>query len=334
MYTNIVKSTIKVAATAALGLGLVGGTNLLADNYPSKKPINMVVGFGIGGSADRMTRSMTTFLSDELETRVKVVNKKGAGTQIAANYVLKKPADGYTVFASTFAPYLANTILSGNAKYKMTDFDFLNIQWFDFELFALNKNSKYNSMMEVIEAIKNKPKTVKAAVVQGSGGHLMLKLLLEKLNIPQENLNLVTYSSGGKARTAVAGGQVDLIAISAQGSESIREFLKPIAIVKDERMKQWDAPTLNEAIASSGIKLPVFSGSMRGFAVSKEFKKNYPQRYVKLVDGIKRTLATKGVQKFLKKSDIGYTWTGPEQSNRLIQESFEIFKSYSYLVKK
>ncbi|MBU3014708.1 tripartite tricarboxylate transporter substrate binding protein [Poseidonibacter lekithochrous] len=334
MYTNIVKSTMKVAATTVLGLGLIGGTSLLADNYPTKKPVNMVVGFGIGGSADRMTRSMTTFLSDELETRVKVVNKKGAGTQIAANYVLKKPADGYTVFASTFAPYLANTILSGNAKYTMTDFDFLNIQWFDFELFALNKNSKYNNMMEVIDAIKNNPKTVKAAVVQGSGGHLLLKLLLEKLEIPQENLNLVTYSSGGKARTAVAGGQVDLIAISAQGSESIREFIKPIAIVKDKRMKQWDAPTLNEAIKASGKELPVFSGSMRGFAVSKDFKAKYPKRYVTLVDGIKRTLANKSVQSFLKKGDIGYTWTGPEESNRLINESFKIFESYSYLLEK
>jgi putative tricarboxylic transport membrane protein len=332
MYRNLLSTTKKVVATSIVGLGLLSGSTLFADSYPSK-PINMVVGFGIGGSADRMTRSMTTFLSDELDARIKVINKKGAGTQIAANYVLRKPADGYTVFASTFAPYLANTILSGNAKYKMEDFDFVNIQWFDFELFALNKNSKYNNIMEVINEIKNNPKKVKAAVVQGSGGHLMLKLLLDKFNIPQENLNLVTYSSGGKARTAVAGGQVDLIAISAQGSENIKEFIKPIAIVKDKRVKQWDAPTLNEAIASSGIKLPVFSGSMRGFAVSKEMKTKYPKRYKKLVDGIKRTLAEKSVQKFLKKNDIGYTWTGPEKSNKLILESFDIFKKYAYLLK-
>ncbi len=257
------KSAVKIAGVSVLGLGLLSSTSLMADNYPAK-PINVVVGFGIGGSADRMTRSMSTFLSDEIGQRIKIVNKKGAGTQIAANYVLKKPADGYTVFASTFAPYLANTILSGGAKYKMEDFSFVNIQWFDFELLAVNKNSKYNNMVELLKDIKNNPKTVKAAVVQGSGGHLIIKLLLEKYGIPQENLNLVTYSSGGKARTAVAGGQVDLIAISAQGSESIREFLKPLAIVKDKRMKQWDAPTLNEAIKPLGIELPVFSGSMRG----------------------------------------------------------------------
>ena len=96
-------------------------------------------------------------------------------------------------------------------------------------------------------------------------------------------------------------------------------------------MKQWDAPTLNEAISSSGIKLPVCSGSRRGFAVPVTFKEKYPERYTKLVDGIKRTLANKGVQKFLKKNDIGYTWSGPEQSNKLIQESFEIFKTITSL---
>lgn len=331
MYKNMIKSVLKTAGISLLGLGFLF-SNLNAANYPSK-PINLVVGFGIGGSADRMTRTMSTFLSDEIEERVKVINKKGAGTQIAANYVLRKPADGYTVFASTFAPYLANTILTGGAKYSMDDFDFINIQWFDFELLALNKNSKYNSLVEVLNAIKNNPGEIKASVVQGSGGHLILKLLLDRYGIPQDNLNLVTYNSGGKARTAVAGGQVDLIAISAQGSESIREFIKPIAILKDKRMKQWDAPTVNEAVAELGIKVPVYSGSMRGFAVSDKMKEKYPERYKTLTEAMQRTLATKDVQKFLSKSDIGYTWTGPEKSNELIKESYEIFKKYSHLLK-
>ena len=107
MKIGIMKSAIKVAAVSVLGLGLLT-TSSQAKDYPTK-PVNLVVGFGIGGSADRMTRSMSTFLSDELGGIVKVINKKGAGTQIAANYILKRPADGYTVFSSTFSPYLATT---------------------------------------------------------------------------------------------------------------------------------------------------------------------------------------------------------------------------------
>lgn len=330
---SLIKQSKKTLATllcsSLLGLPALS----LADNYP-KKPINFVVGFGIGGSADRMTRSMSTFLSDELGERVKVINKKGAGTQIAANYVLKKPADGYTVFASTFSPYLGNTILSGGAKYQIEDFSFINLQWFDSELIAVNKEVKFDNLIDLLNEIKNKPKSIKAAVVQGSGGHLVLKLLLDQYGIPQENLNLVVYSSGGKARTAVAGGQVDLIAISAQGSESIREFLKPLAVVDEKPLESWDAPTLNTVLAPLNIKLPVFKGSMRGFAVSKKMQEKHPQRFAKLVDAVEKTLANEEVKKFLQKNEIGYDWVGPEKSNQLIMESFQIFKQYSHLLSK
>jgi len=331
--TDLLSRSAKMLGTAALACTMFISSSVGADKYPSK-PINLVVGFGIGGSADRMTRSMSSFIADTMDAYVKVINKKGAGTQIAANYVLKKPADGYTVFASTFTPYLANTILSGGAKYKISDFDYLNIQWYDYDLIAVNNKTKFKSLPEVLNEIKNKPKTVKAAVLQGSGGHLLLKMLMEKYGIPAENLNLVTYQSGGKARAAIAGGQVDLIAISAQGSESIREYLTPLAIFKKDRHPQWDIPTVNEAIKPLGFQVPLFSGSMRGFAVSAKMKKEHPKRYTFLVDSIKKTLAKKEVQKFLKKSQIGGTWTGPEKSNALLKNTFEVYKKYGYLLKK
>jgi len=325
------KSVAVTLATATLCVGAFSG-NAVADEYPTK-PVNMVVGFGVGGSADRMTRSMATFVADELGEPLKVINKKGAGTQIAANYVLKRPGDGYTVFASTFAPYLSNTILNGNASYAIEDFTYINFQWFDFDLIALNKDSKFNSLQEVLEQIRDQPKSVKAAVVQGSAGHLMIRLLLDANNIPQENLALVTYNGGGKARAAIAGAQVDLIAISAQGSEGIREFLKPIAVVRDDPSDKWDAPTVNEALKGLQVSVPVLPGSMRGFAVSTEFKQKHPERFEKLSLAIQNTLARKDVQKFLKKSDIGGVWVGHEKSNALMKQNFDVFKKYAHLLK-
>lgn len=331
--TDLLSKSAKILGGAALACTMLVSSSVAGGKYPAK-PINLVVGFGIGGSADRMTRSMSSFISDTMDARVKVINKKGAGTQIAANYVLKKPADGYTVFASTFTPYLANTILTGGAKYKIQDFDFLNLQWYDYDLIAVNSKTKFKSLPEVLDEIKNKPKTIKAAVLQGSGGHLLLKMLMEKHGIPSENLNLVTYQSGGKARAAIAGGQVDLIAISAEGSESIREFLTPLAIFKEEAHPKWDVPTVNEAIKPLGYQLPFFSGSMRGFAVNAKMKKEHPERYAMLVNTIKTTLAKKEVQKFLKGNKIGGTWTGPEKSNAILVNSFDIYKKYGYLLKK
>ncbi len=75
---KLVKAVGKVSTVTALSLSVLVPSMAVADNYPNK-PINFVVGFGVGGSADRMTRSMAGFVSEELGQPVKVINKKGAG---------------------------------------------------------------------------------------------------------------------------------------------------------------------------------------------------------------------------------------------------------------
>jgi len=302
------------------------------DDFPNQ-PITMVVGFGVGGGTDQMARAVSTYFAEELGQPVQVVNKKGAGTLLAANYVLSKPHDGYTIFASGFNPYLTNTVLEGNADYTLDDFAYLNFQWFDEDLIAVYKDSKYQNLPELLKDIKAHPKTVKASVVRGSGGHLMAKLLLELYGIPSDSLNLVTYNSGGKARAAVAGGVVDFIVISAKGSESIREYIRPLAIVSDEDERDWNAPAINKALAPLGLEVPVLQGTIRGFATSAEFKRNYPQRFAFLTAAMKRTLENPKLQALLKRSSISGRWTGPEQSERIMKFNFEASKKHSYLLK-
>ena len=323
--------TLKIAACALSLPLLMSATSAIADNYPNR-PIEAVVGFGTGGSADRMTRIMSNYLAEELGAPVRVTNRPCAGTQIAANYILNAPDDGYHIFSSTFAPYLTNSILAGNASYSVDDFSYINFQWFDQDLIAVNKDSGFNSLVDVLEAIKNEPGKIRASVVQGSAGHLMARILLEAYDIPQDHLNLVTYNSGGEARTAVAGGQVDLVLISAQGSESIREFLTPLAIVSEERVEQWDVPTINEALEPLNIEVPVLQGSMRGFAVTSEFERTYPDRFNTLVQAMQSALAKKELQDELRGNEIGGLWVGPEKSTKLMKENFETFQKYAHIL--
>ena len=306
---------------------------VIADDYPDR-PVTFVVGFGVGGSADRMTRTMSPFIAQALGQPVQVINKQGAGTLLAANYVLEQPHDGYTVFASGFSPYLSNTILEGNAEYTIDDFAYLNFQWFDEDLIALNKDSQYASLPELLEGIRDHPKTVRAAVVRGSGGHLMAKLLLHLSGIPQENLNLVTYNGGGLARAAVAGGVVDFIIISGEGTESISEYVRPLAVFSRQRNPEWDAPTLNEAMASTGIRIPVLPGSIRGYATTAEFKRLYPERFEKLARALETALGNEELIELLDRGSIGRRWIGPEESESTMRETFGIFKDYSYLLKQ
>lgn len=308
--------------------------SVLADEeaYPTQ-PITMVVGFGVGGGTDQMARAVSTYFAEEVGQPVQVVNKKGAGTLLAANYVLSKPSDGYTIFASGFNPYLTNTILEGNADYTLDDFAYLNFQWFDEDLIAVYKDSKYQSLPELLEDIKAHPKTVRGSVVRGSGGHLMANLLLELYGIPLDSLNLVTYNSGGKARAAVAGGVVDFIVISAKGSESIREYIRPLAIVSEEDELDWNAPAINKALAPLGIEAPVLQGTIRGFATSAKLKQEHPERFKFLAEAMKRALANPDLKAMLKRSSISGRWTGPEKSEEIMRRNFAASKKYSYLLK-
>jgi putative tricarboxylic transport membrane protein len=327
-------SSAAVAATIrSTGLEPMASTHEQDDDEFPVRPVTIVVGFGVGGSSDRMTRSMSKSIGDELGQPVQVINKRGAGTLLASNYVLNQPHDGYTIYASGFSPYLSNTILEGNADFTIEDFAYLNFQWYDEDLIALNKDSKYKDLPELLEAIRTQPKTVRASVVSGSGGHLMAKLLLEVNGIPPDNLNLVTYNSGGLARAAVAGGVVDYTVISAEGTEGIREYIRPLAIVSNQRNPKWDAPTLNEALEPMGIRVPILPGSIRGFATSAEFKRNYPARFNKIANAMKNALESEELLTKLDQMAIGSRWTGPEQSEITMQTTFSIFENYSYLLK-
>lgn len=334
MFERIAQTGRKVLMTgtlAALLASLTMTAPVAADDFPDR-PMDLVVGFGTGGSADRMTRAMSNFLSEEMGVPVRVTNRPGAGTQVSANYILSRPDDGYTLYASTFAPYLTNTILTGGAEYAIDDFSFINFQWFDLDLIAANKDSGFEDLPSLLEEIRDNPGQVRASVVQGSAGHLMVRLLLEEAGIPQENLNLVTYNSGGEARSAVAGGQVHFTSISAEGSEGIREFLTPLAVINDERIDQWDAPPINEALEPMDLEVPVLQGSMRGFAVSSEMERQYPERFEALSEAIQNTLARKDVQDHLASNDIGGVWVGPERANELMRENYEVFEQYAHLL--
>jgi len=339
-YVNNRLSAIKLVAVRLSWLSCfisianinIASANETVQSYPSK-PVTMVVGFGVGGGTDQMARSLSAYLAKELGQPVQVINKKGAGTLIAANYVLSKPDDGYTIFASGFNPYLTNTILEGNADYGIDDFAYINFQWFDEDLIAVFKGSKYQSLPQLINDIRDKPKQIKASVVRGSGGHLMAKLLLEINNIPQSHLNLVTYNSGGQARAAVAGGVVDFIIISAKGSESIREYIRPLGIVSNEDHQGWGAPAIAKAVAPLKVEVPVLQGTIRGFATSASFKEKYPERFTILAKAMQRALQNKDLKALLKRSSISGQWTGPEQSEKLMKINFKLFERYAYLLK-
>jgi tripartite-type tricarboxylate transporter receptor subunit TctC len=302
-----------------------------ADDYPNQ-PLEIIVPFGKGGSTDRMTRIMTKLLKEELTQPVGIKNIPGEGTLLGTSYFLNQIQDGYFLFSSTFSPYLTNTILSGKSSYTINDFEILNMQWFDYDFIAVHKDSSFNTLADLLNHLKKNSSTLTVALMYRSSGHLLFKLLLKELSIQKSHVKIKFYNGGKEARAALINKKVDFIVISAQGSKYVREFMKPLAVSKSTRAKRWDAPTLNEALSSQHVTLPIITGSMRGFGVSRKFKTDYPGRYKILTDIFKKILAKKRAQNILKNNGIGYIWLAPKKSNELLNNSFTLFKKYNYLL--
>jgi tripartite-type tricarboxylate transporter receptor subunit TctC len=80
-------------------------------DYPTR-PVRIIVGFGAGAVADTPARLLAQKFSQALGQQFVVENKPGAGSNIAAEFVARAPADGYTIFMSTSA----NTINATSAR--------------------------------------------------------------------------------------------------------------------------------------------------------------------------------------------------------------------------
>ena len=92
-----------VFAIVAASLGAVAHAQAWPD-----KPIKFVVAAGPGSSLDTLARVIGDKLREKLGQPVIVENKPGAQSIIAAEYVAKQPADGYTIFMGPSGPMTIN----------------------------------------------------------------------------------------------------------------------------------------------------------------------------------------------------------------------------------
>jgi tripartite-type tricarboxylate transporter receptor subunit TctC len=89
-----------------------------AQTYPTK-PVRLIVGFAAGGTTDITARLIGQRLSDRLGQQFIVENRPGASSNIAAEAVVRAPADGYTLMMFDNSPAINATL------YGKLDFNFV-----------------------------------------------------------------------------------------------------------------------------------------------------------------------------------------------------------------
>ncbi len=98
--------------TLAILLTLVAGA--ASAQYPAR-PVKLIVGFAAGGPTDILTRHMARHLTEKLGQQFVIENKPGATGNIATEYVITQPPDGYTILVTTTANAINMTFLQKSA---------------------------------------------------------------------------------------------------------------------------------------------------------------------------------------------------------------------------
>jgi len=190
---------------AAAAFASLAALTAQAQGWPSKA-IRVVVAFAPGGSTDIAVRAISDRLAQALGQPVVVENRTGAGGNIAAEYVVKQPADGYTVLAS------ADSLASNPHLYKLA-FDpqknFVPVVQLTRQpvVLAVHPSLGVNSLAELVALAKSKPGLGYATSGAGSIQHMAGEWFAQLAGI---RLTHVPYRGGGQAVTDLVGGQVPL----------------------------------------------------------------------------------------------------------------------------
>ncbi|HEY2137773.1 MAG TPA: tripartite tricarboxylate transporter substrate binding protein [Xanthobacteraceae bacterium] len=92
MITSVARSLMMGALALVALMGPVG-----AQDWPSR-PIRFIVGAGVGGGTDIVTRIIAQPLSELLGQPIVIENRQGAGNIVAASTLVNAPKDGYTAY--------------------------------------------------------------------------------------------------------------------------------------------------------------------------------------------------------------------------------------------
>lgn len=232
---------------------LAGGAAQAA--FPDK-PIRIIVPFTAGSGTDWIGRTLADELAKTLGQPVIVENKAGADGRIGTDFVVKSPADGYTLVITSSATHSANPGLIKNLSYNpVKDFSHISLLITDPLVFAVHP-SVAGSVAEFISVAK----TRKLSFGYGSNSSLVAASTFNKL--ARIEALAVPYKSQPQAATDTAGGQVNYLFADAT---AIGAFLKgsrlrALAMTGAKRSEQLpDVPTLAEQ-GIEGFDLQVWVG--------------------------------------------------------------------------
>ena len=244
---------IGVARRAVLAAGLTAaGVSLarpaLAEKWPDR-PIRLVVGYAPGGLTDLIARLIGPALTEELGQPVVVENRSGAAGNLATEFVVRAPADGYVLLASSGGQITVSPHTYGNLRLRpVEELEHITMIGEGDQIVCTNKALPVGNFAEFVALAKAQPGRMSYAT-SGAGGNLHLFLEFLRLETGIE-IEAVHYRGGAALLPDLMNNQIQL-SLSAYPvvEAAIREGqIRPLLVVGRKREPRLpNVPTATEA---------------------------------------------------------------------------------------
>ena len=200
------KVSISSLVIATLGLLPTLGNAQDAKNFPNK-PVHIIIGFAAGGGSDTTARVLVPKLSEILGQTVIIDNKPGAGGNLASDYLMKLPPDGYNIALTTIGSLAINPHMPGGTNFNpLKDFTFLSQGVVFPNVLVVKADSPIKTFKDFVDAGKKAGSFITfGSSGQGSTGHLAGELLKVRSGMNAQHVN---YKGGGPAMNDLLGGNI------------------------------------------------------------------------------------------------------------------------------
>jgi len=219
------------------------------------RAVTLVVPYAAGGNTDSMARIIAERLTKALGQPVIVENRGGAGGMIAAEYVSRAKADGYTLFFGTLTQISTAPFTNKIRFDPLKDFTPVSNVGGNPYVIAARKDAPFSTLAELVRYGKAHPGKFNVGHA-GVGGltHLSAVLFLHRAGV---EANLIPYKGGAPALTDVLGGQIDFY--SGNLSEVLPyakgDSLRLLAVSSAQRIPQLpDVPTIAETYPGHAVE--------------------------------------------------------------------------------
>lgn len=290
-----------------------------AQDFPTR-PVTIVVPFPAGGGTDIAARLLAERMSVLLGQHVLVVNKPGAGGNIAAASVAHAPADGYTIVMATQGTHGSNASLYKNLGYDtVTDFAPITLVAATPLILVTGAGQPINNLRDLIALAKAKPGVLNYGSSSiGGSPHLAMEQLKLMTGI---HLVHIPYQGSAPLRTALLAGEIAVMFDNIPSS---------LPFVRDGRFRALGVSSSTRAPSAPDVPTIAQAG-VPGFDVSAWYGLLAPARtppavVEKLRSAVVQSLQTKELSD--KLIEQGFTPIGstPAEFAAQIREDLEKYR--------